>query len=388
MTAYVARVLASSEPVAPNDAEGQKLAQQTDRDVARALDWLGPRTHQADEPYLIASYALALFESDSAENRKLGLDALGRLKSLTHHEENANYWSLETNTPFYGWGRAGVLETTALVLQAFEQAPGKAPETNRALIDGGILYLLHNQDQYGIWYTTQATINVLSAMAESIASSSVVAESNVGSSASLLVDGKAVAELPLPPANELSAPVVVDLSKSLGPGEHRIQVSRAPGAAKASVQIAATYYVPWTQYRASQALWREKGSAEALRLSVKYDKTNASVGEAVTCTVKAERVDFRGYGMMLAEIGLPPGAEVDRASLEKAMKDSGWDVNQFDVQPDRVIVYLWPRAGGTSFSFSFTTRFGFDAETTPSVLYDYYNPDARAVVMPTHFVVR
>lgn len=70
------------------------------------------------------------------------------------------------------------------------------------------------------------------------------------------------------------------------------------------------------------------------------------------------------------------------------MKDSGWDVNQFDVQPDRVIVYLWPRAGGTSFSFSFTTRFGFDAESTPSVLYDYYNPDARAVVMPAHFVER
>jgi A-macroglobulin TED domain/Alpha-2-macroglobulin family/Carboxypeptidase regulatory-like domain/MG2 domain/A-macroglobulin receptor binding domain/Alpha-2-macroglobulin bait region domain len=388
VTAYVARVLASSEPVVANEAEGQKLAQQTDRDVARALDWLGPRTHQVDEPYLIASYALALFETNNAGNRKLGLDALERLKSLTHHEENANYWSLETNTPFYGWGHAGVLETSALVLQAFEQAPGKVPETNRALIDGGILYLLHNQDQYGIWYTTQATINVLSAMAESIASSSAVAGSNVGTAASVLVDGKAVAQITLPPANELSAPVVVDLSKSLGPGEHRIEVSRAPGAAKASVQIAATYYVPWKQYTASQALRREKGSAEALRLSVKYDKTNASVGEAVTCTVKAERVDFRGYGMMLTEIGLPPGAEVDRASLEKAMKDSGWDVNQFDVQPDRVIVYLWPRAGGTSFSFSFTTRFGFEAETTPSVLYDYYNPDARAVVAPTRITVR
>jgi hypothetical protein len=58
------------------------------------------------------------------------------------------------------------------------------------------------------------------------------------------------------------------------------------------------------------------------------------------------------------------------------------------VEPDRVIVYLWPRAGGTSFSFSFTTRFGFDAETAPSILYDYYNPDARAVVAPTRITVR
>jgi hypothetical protein len=44
--------------------------------------------------------------------------------------------------------------------------------------------------------------------------------------------------------------------------------------------------------------------------------------------------------------------------------------------------------GRNHFSFSFTTRFAFDAETTPCVLYDYYNPDARAAVMPAHFVVR
>lgn len=388
VTAYVARVLASSEPVAANDSEGQQLAKQTDRDVERALEWLGPRTHQADEPYVIASYAMALFKTDNAENRKLGLDALERLKSLSHHQENANYWSLETNTPFYGWGRAGVLETTALVLQAFEQAPGKAADANRALLDGGILYLLRNQDQYGIWYTTQATINVLDAMAETVAASPVAADGADGSSAIVLVDGNSVAKVSLPPANELSAPLVADLSKFLGPGNHDITVTRAAGEPRASAQLAATYYIPWTQYTASQALEREKGSAEALRLSVKYDKTNASVGEAITCTVKAERVDFRGYGMMLAEIGLPPGAEVDRASLENAMKDSGWDVNQFDVQPDRVIVYLWPRAGGTSFSFSFTARFGFDAETAPSILYDYYNPDARAVVTPTRIIVR
>ncbi len=48
--------------------------------------------------------------------------------------------------------------------------------------------------------------------------------------------------------------------------------------------------------------------------------------------MKAERVGFRGYGMMLAEVGLPPGAEVDRASLEEAMRDSGWGVQSYEVQ--------------------------------------------------------
>jgi uncharacterized protein YfaS (alpha-2-macroglobulin family) len=92
--------------------------------------------------------------------------------------------------------------------------------------------------------------------------------------------------------------------------------------------------------------------------------------------------------MLLAEIGLPPGADVDRASLEKAMKESGWTFSRYDILPDRLVVYLWPRAGGTSFEFKFRTRFGLVAQTAASQVYDYYNPEARAVVAPTKFIVK
>jgi hypothetical protein len=92
--------------------------------------------------------------------------------------------------------------------------------------------------------------------------------------------------------------------------------------------------------------------------------------------------------MLLGEIGLPPGADVDRASLESAMKTSGWELNQYDVLPDRVVVYLWPRAGGTSFSFKFKLRYGLRAQSAPSALYDYYNPEARVVVAPTRFIAK
>src|SRR5262249_17074072 len=97
---------------------------------------------------------------------------------------------------------------------------------------------------------------------------------------------------------------------------------------------------------------------------------------------------FRGYGMMLAEIGVPPGAEVDRSSLETAMNSSGWALNQYDVLPDRVVVYLWPQAGGVKFNFKFRPRFGVNAKTASSVVYDYYNPESRAVVPPVMFRVK
>ena len=86
--------------------------------------------------------------------------------------------------------------------------------------------------------------------------------------------------------------------------------------------------------------------------------------------------------------GLPPGADVDRATLERAMKETGRGLSRYDVLPDRLVVYLWPRAGGTRFSFSFRPRLGMRAKAAASQLYDYYNPEARAVVAPSSFVVR
>jgi hypothetical protein len=92
--------------------------------------------------------------------------------------------------------------------------------------------------------------------------------------------------------------------------------------------------------------------------------------------------------MMLAEIGIPPGADVDRSSLVTAMESSGWAINLYDVLPDRVVVYLWPQAGGVKFDLKFRPRFGLNAKSAASVLYDYYNPEARAVVPPATFKVR
>lgn len=96
-------------------------------------------------------------------------------------------------------------------------------------------------------------------------------------------------------------------------------------------------------------------------------------------TGKPEVFPYKGYGMMLAEIGLPPGAEVDRSSLES--------VDSYEVQPDRVVFYVWPSAGGAKFDFRFRLRYRCDALTGSSLLYDYYNAENRAVVAPTRFVV-
>jgi hypothetical protein len=40
------------------------------------------------------------------------------------------------------------------------------------------------------------------------------------------------------------------------------------------------------------------------------------------------------------------------------------------------------------FDFQFRPRFGIGAKTAPSVIYDYYNPEARLVVPPAKFTIK
>jgi len=127
--------------------------------------------------------------------------------------------------------------------------------------------------------------------------------------------------------------------------------------------------------------------AGPLKLSVACDRTHLQVGEKDACKVKVERTGSAGHGMMIAEIGIPPGVDVDREALQKNVSESGWELSSFDVLPDRIVAYVWPRAGGTEFTVTFTPRMAVDAVAAPHSLYDYYNPDASVTAKPDRFLV-
>jgi hypothetical protein len=388
LTAYIALMIVNSKLELAGLHGNLQIAKSALTAARRALTYLQRRVEGMDEPYVISSYALAALGVGDESRFN---ESVERLRKLEHKEGDSSYWSLEMNTPFYGWGQAGRLETTALVLQTLARSSKVGDlEAQKAR---GLLFLLRNQDRYGIWYSTQATINVLDAMS-ALTSPQGNGTSDSGNSMSLatkalvFVDGEQTVAIDLPPGNVLSGPVQVELPKFVSSGKHRIEIHRPTGSSRASLQILADYYVPWTPSVANGNLYQDAKLSDALQLFVHFDKQSANVLETVQCSVDAERIGFRGYGMMLAEIGLPPGAEVDRSSLQRAMEASGWDINEFNVLPDKVVVYLWPHAGGTKFSFTFKPRFAMRALSAPSILYDYYNPEAQATVAPTPFVVR
>ncbi len=380
-TAYIARVLAAETK------RSAKPDKKLSESLQRALAFVAARAEEIDEPYLIASFALAAFDAGETES---ATKAVTKLRQLSRDEAGTAYWNLETNTPFYGWGLAGRVETTALAVKALqrdrETAGRRDGGTERdALTDKGLLFLIRNKDRYGVWYSTQATINVLDTLISLYEAEKV--KYNAGGLAEVFVNGNRAGSVSIPPGDKLGNPLTLDVSSALSVGDNRIEIRRSGDVTLATAQLVETHYAAWKS-NAGEAREEAKGKSSALRLAVVYDKPQTKIGEEITCNVVAERIGHQGYGMLLGEIGLPPGADVDRASLELAMKTSGWELNQYDVLPDRVVVYLWPRAGGTKFSFKFKLRYGIRAQSAPSALYDYYNPEAHVVVAPTRFIAK
>jgi A-macroglobulin TED domain/Alpha-2-macroglobulin family/MG2 domain/Carboxypeptidase regulatory-like domain/A-macroglobulin receptor binding domain/Macroglobulin domain MG3 len=379
LTALVARTLAAPSPTQPVSTTTSPKINKTA--LVKALNYLDAQVNGFVEPYLLASYSLAAsLAGDTGRADK----ANATLKSLAHAEGQGTYWALETNTPFYGWGLAGRVETTALAIQALARQIQPVDQEKRNLQTRGLVFLLRNKDRYGVWYSTQATINVLDAML-SLMTDKTQTSAGAIDAIEVVVNGQPAQTVSLPADTRMTAPSIVKLSSMLTTGTNLVEFRRTGSRSPVSVQIVNNYYVPW---RTNEDLKRVRsGDAESLLFETRFDKHESRITDEITCHVKAERIGFHGYGMLLAEIGLPPGVDVDRASLETAMRGSNRAITQYDVLPDRVVVYLWPSAGGTDFSFKFRPRMAMTAKAAASSIYDYYNPEAKAVVSPGTFVV-
>jgi hypothetical protein len=380
--------------------------------LRRALDFLRPRIENSDDSYLLASFTLAASALGERESASKGAR---RLLLFGRDEGEGSYWEIKGSTPFYGWGLAGRIETTALAVRALsaecrlrnvecglKEGTGDAatnlssnPQSqirNQQLINRGLNFLLRHEDDFGVWYSTQATVNVLDTLAalsprgaSKAAVNTSTSATQTGDTAEVFVNSRHATTIALSPTGALAAPVVVDLAPFINsPGPNRVEIRRAQSSALASAQVASAYYVPWADSPAA----RDEQATNAPRIRIGFDRTEGEAGQPINCTVEVER-GRAGYGMLLAEVGLPPGTEVDRASLESARQDADSHLYGYDVLPDRLVLYLWPYGNSKSrFTFKLTPRYGIRALTAPSKVYDYYNPEARTVVPPTRFVIR
>jgi hypothetical protein len=361
-TAYILRSLSLT---AEGDAQKRKALQP-------AVEFLQKRFENINDAFVLANLALAAEEIGEAETAQKAIEKLQKL--VQPGKSFSQFWTTPS-TPFYGWGITAQIETTALVVQSLLRFEPPQPDLAiQSQIYYGLSFLLKNKDRYGVWHSTQTTVNVLDALIL-FQKTQLKSEKNGDEKAEIYVNGKKAQEFSVSDKG-LNNPFIFDASVFLNADNNRIEIKTSGERTLMMAQIVSKHYINWNDAREVSPYFD---------LKVDFDKLEAKINEEITCKVRVQRKDSR-YGMILAEIGLPPGADVDRASLENAKADGRF--SRYDVLPDRVIIYLWSPSGTAEFNFKFKPRFGLNAQTAPSMVYDYYNEEAKATLAPQRFEVR
>ena len=255
---------------------------------------------------MIGNYAIA---ASATNDSQLMARARASLAELAHQEGATTYWNLEANaSPFYGWGDAGRIETTALAVQALAALSERDEDAKDQVSPRSSISALA-QGSVSRWYSTHATLSAVEALAAAIPQGNDKGES---SKAEVTVNGHRVSSVELPAAKDVVGAIAIDLNEFLRAGTNIVQVVRPTNGAPMKAQAITSYYVPWQNSSATLEDNVQRGDTRALRLNVHYDQIKPKVNESIRCDVQVARIGFAGYGMMVAEIGLPPGAEVDR----------------------------------------------------------------------------
>jgi len=312
------------------------------RDDTRALGKAEEFLRRVDDD---DSYAAALIAN--AFPNRINLDRLAKMGKEGRWRTNVESWTRSR-------GQSADLETTALAVIALAN---HAP----AIADEGAAWILKQRDPWGAWGSTQPTVLALRALA---ATGGGASRDKVA--AKLSVNGKDIPNAFV----ESDAAQSVDISPYLVKGTNQIVVE---STRKVNVQVAGRYYVPWTSEDTI-------GGVDGLNFTVKYDRTEAKVGDTVTCTVTVAADSFA----LMAEVAIPPGFTVDPSGLEDLVRRRVIDKYS---QTGRTMIFYLPGKGAT-FSYALKPRYPVKVSVPRSVAYEYYTPDRRVLVPPQDFEVR
>lgn len=342
-------------------------------EVEERLSTMARAAAKDEDPYAVAAFAAAAIDAGKLDAAR---PAIERLTGMARHEQGAAWWGEQVNSPFHGWGRFGQVESTALAVSALARwrkaaGPDAAIE---GLMQRGALFLLKNSDNSGGWGTSQATVRSLMAMLDLWTGTAAQKAYSID----VLVNGTLAGRVAIPEGNQRRGPVSLDVTHRLRASADNEISFAGERSGVTEVQTNATWYEPW----------KEQAPAKDLPYEVHFSQTEVEMSTPLYCDVLVSRQRFRGFGMLIAEVGLPPGTEVDRGSLAAIVENRENGVDSFEVAPDRVIFYVWPRAADSKFRFLFRPRFEMKAYTAPSVLYDYYNPDEKVSVSPVVIAVQ
>jgi hypothetical protein len=321
------------------------------------------------------SYALALAANAliaAGEDASALIDALA---SQVQRNATGAWWDAENEALFGGFGDVARVEATALALQAL-YASSLYPELAAEATD----WLSANRDPDGGFYTTQATVQALRALAQGV---QLPLEADLSVIVTLRdAQGREERRELIFTADNIALLQEVRFAR-LPAGSAELTLEASDNSVRLLYQVVTSYYKPW-----ENAPGARSGDQGTLVVRVDYDRTEVEVGDEVLATASIRLLRQNPAGTVLVRLSVPPGLTPVRSDLE-ALVQRG-KVARYEVSSRFIVLYLDNVQPGEELTFDYRlrARYPVRAWVTPSDAFDYYTPDQRAVSEPQQIVIR
>ncbi len=357
-TAYITWALASTGEKSPA--------------TRKAYDYVRAHAAEAEDPYQLAVLCNGLAAGDNAFNKgdldDATISCFDKLLKLAKHDGEKMWWESQMTGFTQSRGSGADMEATGLAAIALINAGRYGADATQVLN-----YITSKKDAGGTWGSTQATILCLKAMLLAQKGATQKASGTVA----ITVNGKDAGSFEITPEN---ADVVrmADVQQGLKPGQNDVKIA-FKGQGSMLYQVSTKYYLPWARV--------EKPATHLLDIGIEYDKTKLAVDDTATAHVHVKNNAPGQTSMILIDLGLPPGFEVEAGDLAELVGEK--KISKFNLTGRQVIVYIEQLDAGQEVSFDYRVkaRFPVKAKTPATTAYEYYNPDNRAESQPADITI-
>ena len=297
---------------------------------------------------------------------------LERLEAMKHVSDDGKFAWWEqvpgARTTFYGTGRGGEVETTALAALALIRS-GCFPDSMRKALS----WITAQKDPNGTWYSTQATVLALKALLAGTGQPSNGGERVV----EVWMNGDVIRTVRLP-AEQSDMLKQIDVSPYLKPGKQTLTLTETDGAA---VGFAASF-----RYNEPDA--GPAGRKDALSVDLRYDRTELAVGEWVRATARVGTAEGTAP-MVMVELPVPAGFAASADDFA-GLVGPGKRIAKVQIRAGSVLLYLTGLDAGQPLTVAYRLRATMPANVAAAGAraYEYYDPDKRGSSPATRLTVK
>ena len=353
-TAYIAWAMAESGRFTP--------------ELDRALGYVRNNISSTKQNYTLALAANALLAVN--KNDPLGINLVDQLESQFVHEDRLAHLESEDSGAMYSAGNCLAIETTALASMAMLKC-SRHPETLKQALG----WLSQEKDQFGTWYSTQATILAMKAL---LSGTGHALGGDITTAIRIAVNGQPAGEIKITPQTS-DIFQMASLTRYLRQGENTIVLSQ-DATTEIPYQLVGTYWMPWKTIPTKPL--------KALTIATVYDRTQLAVNDILRASVIVTRNGSTPVNMAIIDLGIPPGFQVDPGAFDRLVTEG--TLAKYELTGNQCLLYVRDIRPEKPIRFSYELKAAYPirAKAPSARVYEYYNPQNEDQSEPIDITVK